>query len=160
MEAVVDKKHIKLFVSKNDFVTVVCPYCGLARQLDVSRFRNANKRLNGKCKCGESFICTIEFRKFFRKKVNLKGNFIFQGKAARNSITIQDISQQGMRFTTTDGCKVKDGNILEVNFRLDDNNKTLISKEVEVKSVHGQSIGCLFTNCQEYEKHLGFYLRP
>ena len=159
MDVTTEKKHIKFFVSNNNSVTIVCPNCGFVKQLDASRLKHSNKEINANCKCGESFFCSIEFRKFFRKKVKLRGDFVFPGKYNKNYITICDISQQGLRFTMSPGCKITEGDILEVNFELDNDSRTAITKQVKVKSVQGQSVGCQFTSLQEYERDLGFYLR-
>ena len=158
MENTQKKKHIKIFVDKSNRATVVCPSCGHSKQFDMTKFRNINKKLKGRCKCGESFLCTFEFRQYFRKETKLRGHFTFLGDRFQHDVLIKDISRYGLGFSMLSACDIKIGDMLEVTFRLDDANKTVIRKEVEVKSVHDRFVGCQFAGTQWYDKELGFYL--
>ena len=158
MEDAQKKKKVKVFV-KNNLATVICYNCGHAKQFDVTKFRNLNKTLRCRCKCGESFFCTLEFRQYFRKKTQLSGHFIFLKNHLQHKIIVNDVSQNGINFSMKTVCDIKIGDRLKVFFTLDDANKTVIRKQVEVKSANDQLIGCGFTDTQSYEKELGFYLR-
>ena len=153
-----EKKHIKIFVDKSNQATVICPSCGHSKQFDVTKFRNINKALRGRCKCGKSFLFTLEFRQYFRKKTKLSGHFAFLGDRFQHEVFVKDISRQGVGFLMLSVCDIKIGDMLEVTFTLDDANKTVICKQVEVTSVHDRFIGCQFAGPQWYDKGLGFYL--
>ena len=47
-----------------------------------------------------------------------------------------------------------------IDFVLDNNKSTRLSKEVEIRSVTDNYIGCQFVSHQVFEKDLGFYLQP
>lgn len=158
MEDAQEKKKIKIFVDNNNRATVICPVCGHSKQFDVTKFRNLNKTLRCRCKCGESFFCILEFRQYFRKKTKLRGHFTFLGDSSQYEIFVNNISRKGIYFSMPFVCDIKLGDMLKVTFTLDDTNKTVIRKQVEVKSVHDRLIGCCFTDPQRYDKELGFYL--
>ncbi|MDL1962962.1 MAG: hypothetical protein LWW98_01270 [Deltaproteobacteria bacterium] len=158
MEDAQKKKKIKIFVDKNNLATVICHSCGHAKQLDVTKFINLNKTLRCRCKCGKSFLCTLEFREYFRKKTKMIGHFTFLRDRSQHKIIVNDVSRKGINFSMLTVCDIKIGDILEVIFTLDDTHKTVICKQVEVKSVHNRLIGCYFTCPQWYDKELGFYL--
>ena len=159
MEDAQEKKKIKVFVGKNNRATVICHSCGHTKQFDVTKFRNLNKTLRCRCKCGKSFFCTLEFRQYFRKKTKLNGHFTFLGDPSQHKIIVNDVSQKGINFSMLTGCDIKIGDMLEVILTLDDANKTVIRKQVEVKSANDRLVGCCFTDTQSYDKKLGFYLR-
>ena len=159
MEDAQEKKKIKIFVDKNNRATVICHSCGHTKQFDVTKFKNLNKTLRCRCKCGKLFSCTLEFRQHFRKKTNLSGHFIFLRNHLQHKIIVNNISYSGINFSMLTNCDIKIGDMLEVIFTLDDANKTVIRKQVEVKSANDRLIGCCFTSTQSYDKELGFYLR-
>ena len=158
MEDAQEKKQIKVFVDNNNQGTVVCHSCGYAKQFDATKFKNLNKTLRCRCKCGKSFSCTLEFRQYFRKKTKLRGYFTFLGDRFQHKIFVNNVSRKGINFSMLFACDIKIGNILEVAFTLDDTNKTVVCKQVEVKSVCDRLIGCCFTDPQWYDRELGFYL--
>jgi len=158
MENTQEKKQNKVFVDNNNQVTVICHSCGYAKQFDATKFRNLNKTLRCRCKCGKSFSCTLEFRQYFRKKTKLRGHFTFLGDRFQHKIFVNNISLKGINLSMLSVCDIKIGDMLEVTFTLDDTNKTVIRKQVEVKSLHDRLIGCYFTDPQWYDKELGFYL--
>ncbi len=158
MENSQEKKKIKIFVDNNNQATVICPVCGHSKQFDVTKFKNLNKTLRSRCKCGQSFFCTLEFRQYYRKKTKLRGHFTFLGDYFKHEIFVNNVSWNGIGFSMPSVYDIKIGDMLEVTFTLDDTNKTVICKQVEVKSVHDRFIGCCFTCSQWYDKELGFYL--
>jgi len=159
MEDAQEKKKIKIFVDNNNLATVICHSCGHAKQFDVTKFINLNKTLRCRCKCGKSFFCTLEFRQYFRKKTKLSGHVTFLQDHLQYKIIVNNVSQDGINFSTLTACDIKIGDMLEVIFTLDDAKKTVISKRIEVKSANDRLIGCCFTDTQLYDKDLGFYLR-
>ena len=158
MEDAQEKKKIKIFVDNNNRATVICPVCGHSKQFDVTKFRNLNKTLRSRCKCGQSFFCTLEFRQNFRKKTKLSGHFTFLRDRFQHKIIVNNVSQNGINFLMLTVYDIKIGDMLEVIFTLDNANKTVIRKQVEVKSANDRLIGCCFAGIQSYDKELGFYL--
>jgi len=158
MEDTQEKKKIKIFVNNNNRATVICPICGHSKQFDVTKFKNLNKTLRSRCKCGHSFLCVLEFRQYYRKKTKLRGHFTFLGDYLQYKFFVNDVSWKGINFSMLSVCDIKIGDMLKVTFTLDDTNKSVIRKQVEVKYVHELLIGCCFTDPQWYDKELKCYL--
>ena len=158
MEDAQEKKQIKVFVDKNNQGTIICHSCGYAKQFDATKFRNLNKTLKCRCKCGKSFSCILEFRQYFRKKTKLRGHFTFLGNRFQHEIFVNNISRKGINFSILSVCDINVGNMLEVTFTLDDTSKSVIRKQAEVKFVQDRLVGCCLTDPQQYDKKFGFYL--
>jgi hypothetical protein len=117
--------------------------------------------IKAKCTCGKMFRCAVEFRRYYRKHVNLPGQFTNQRNGEEGPITIVRISLGGIDFfSPTSEHLFMENDILDVSFSLDDANHTGINRKVRVKSNKEKNIGAVFLNPQMYDKELGFYLLP
>jgi hypothetical protein len=74
-------------------------------------------------------------------------------------IHIKDVSVSGVGFTVNGMQFLERGHTLSLTFTLDDKKKTTLTKEVVVRSVQGDFVGCRFVETKAYEKELGFYLK-
>ena len=90
----------KVYVDYTNQVKIICPKCGLEQNKNVFKFKDSHKRLKANCKCGEVFRFTLDFRKHYRKNVQLDGECFVPGKDERDDILIKDISMTGINFTT------------------------------------------------------------
>ena len=88
----------KIYVNDTNQATIICPKCGFEKKVDVTDFKDTQKKLKAKCQCGETHRITIEFRKKYRKDVRLPGEYIIQGKGERGEIIIRELSLTGVRF--------------------------------------------------------------
>ena len=61
----------KVYVDGTNHATITCPSCKLEKNIDVTDFRDTHKRVKAKCRCGEAFRFTLEFRKFCSKSIAL-----------------------------------------------------------------------------------------
>ena len=147
-----------VYVDDTNQATIICPRCGFTKKIDVTKFRNTHKSVKAKCKCNEIFQFTIEFRKHYRKKVKLTGEYIIQKNGKKGDIIIRDLSIGGIRFETLILHQISTDDILEVRFRLNNSSKKEIRKKVQVIWVDGLSVGAQYTERKLYEKDLGFYL--
>jgi hypothetical protein len=76
-------------------------------------------------------------------------------------MVIHDLSMGGMRLEPIGRAVFKPGDLLTVDFRLDDENKSTIRTVAIVKSIGERDIGVEFVNPDEHtRKILGFYLMP
>ena len=73
----------KVYVNDTNQATIICPKCEFEKNIDVTDFKDTQKRLKAKCKCGETHRFTIEFRTKYRKDVRLPGEYIIQGKGRK-----------------------------------------------------------------------------
>ena len=120
-----DKPEHRVFVNDRGEGTFICPACNKGVIRDLSDFSDLQSavRLKCKCSCGKVYRVLVERRRHFRKPVNLVGKFIFQpsqGNAVKGLAKIRDISQSGMRFSVNNMPDFKVGDMLIIEFTLDD----------------------------------------
>ena len=154
-------KTEKVFVKQDKTVNIKCPYCNRVRMVSVNLFKDPNKINKIKCACSKVFNITFEFRKMYRKETELQGTY--KSKSTEDDegkIVVNNISMGGVGFFVVHAHRIAIGDDLLVEFRLDDQQKTLISREVRVQIIKGNYIGTEFVNVAAYDKYLGFYLMP
>lgn len=153
----------KIFVNEDGNAVMTCPECQTAKMVDVSRFKNIEKavRLKVRCPNGHAYRVVLERRVHFRKQVTLPGIFTLPNQKTRAPMTVQDISRTGLNFKLSAPAALAEGDKIRVEFRLDDDHRTLIQKDVVVRTVHGINIGAQFYSIDPanvYDKALGFYM--
>ena len=141
---------------------ITCPFCNITKKISVSQFKDKKHRIVTKCKCGERFAIQLNFRASYRKEVDLKGMFMVTSPRSSHwcEMEVSDLSRTGIGFRNAemDTVDVKKGDKLKIKFNLDNAKKTLIEKQVIVKIVIDQYVGCEFQDLALEEKELGFYL--
>ena len=162
-EVISEKRTVrpeKVFVS-NGTATISCPNCRKAKRLTVDRYCGKNHTVKVRCTCETSFLAYLEFRKHYRKPTELKGVYrITSEGGGGGSVSIHNLSRDGIGFTVSGMHRIKTGQKALIDFVLDNNKSTRLIKEVEIKSVRNNYIGCQFVSHQPFEKDLGFYLQP
>ena len=148
-----------IFVGDNNQATIICPKCGFTKNIDATNFKNTKKSLKAKCKCGEVFQVTFEFRKHYRKNVRLSGEYIVHGKGEKGEVIIRDLSLSGIRFESLSPHQISTDDTLEVSFKLDNPMRSEIRKIIKVMWVRDRIVGAQYCELKSYEKDLGFYLR-
>ena len=106
----------KIYVGYTNKVMIICPKCGLEKNKIVFNFKNTHKRLKAKCKCGEVFRFTLDFRKYYRKNVRLTGEYFVRGKDEKEEILIEDISKTGIKFATLKPPNFSKDDLVELKF--------------------------------------------
>jgi hypothetical protein len=125
----------------------------------VANFKDTHKKLKAKCRCGEIFRFTLEYRKHYRKKVRLPGEYSVQGKDERGEIIIEDISASGIRFASLKPHYISRNDTVELKFTLDNQMRTQIQGLVKIAWMIDRNVGAEFINPKSLEKDLGFYLK-
>jgi hypothetical protein len=148
----------KVHVDDNNQATVICPKCKHEKIIDVTEFKDTHKRVKAKCRCGEVFRITLEFRKHKRKKVWLSGEYFVQGKDEKGEIKIEDISLGGIRFASLEPHYISRNDTVELRFTLDNPMRTEIQAPIEVKWIIDQNVGGQFFDPRSLEKDLMPYL--
>ena len=150
---------VKVLVGSGGKAGITCPHCGKHHLAAVDKFRGVKNLLSLKCSCGERFKVELNFRKHARKKVRLTGTFrnLTSGSSKRRSMTVNDLSLNGLAFTTIGSTDIETGHRLLVHFTLDNRKGTELERTVSVMNVRDTTYGCRFVNA-EFEKELGFYL--
>lgn len=149
----------KFYVDDADQSTVVCPKCGFAKQIDTKKYKSTSKKLKAKCKCGEVFKFTIEFRKYYRKNVRLPGEYRVQESGEGGEIIIDNLSLGGVQFETLKPHRMTTNNIMILKFKLDNSGRTEIQRSAKVMWIKGHNIGAEFIGPKLSERDLAFYLR-
>jgi hypothetical protein len=101
---------------------------------------------------------TMERRQYYRKDVQLAGRFENPDTGETGDYLIENVSLNGLGFTTLlNHCLVKNA-LIKVIFRLDDSRRTEITRMVRVRYINERYVGCQFSDQKSYDSDLGFYL--
>lgn len=149
----------KIYVDYTNIASITCPNCGLEKNIDVANFKDTHKKLKAKCRCGEIFRFTLEYRKHYRKKVRLPGEYFVQGKDEHGEIIIEDISATGTRFACIRPHYISRNDTVELKFTLDNQMRTQIQELVKIVWIIDRNVGAEFMNPKLLAKDLGFYLK-
>jgi hypothetical protein len=160
---------IKTYIGEDNTVTIRCAVCGRNKTIDAVEYKTANRQLPVKCQCGHSFSVSFEWRKFYRKEVALAGEYIRdQGTGQEvgtmlvedirwGGMVLENLCMGGLAFRTDSKNSLKEGDIVQVKFALDDIPKSQVTRNVVVKSVDGPMVRAEFCDNQP-GRALMFYL--
>ena len=150
---------VKVFVTQEGDATFSCPSCSEVRFRNVDQFmqKATAVRVKCKCSCGHEYIAELERRRFVRKLLELSGIYREIGGERQGLVTVMDISRSGLRMHLNVNPGLPEGARIEVEFRLDDRERSLIRREGLVRYACGLDIGIEFDSFDHYDK-LGPYL--
>jgi len=136
----------RVFVNNDNVATFACPKCEKKITMDFSPYMNVSEILmmECRCRCGHSNTVVVERRKFQRREVHIPGIYAVRKGNIKGRMTVKDLSRGGLKFELETKKNVKVGDKLFVKFSLDDPKKTLIKKDVFIRSIFGLSIGSEF----------------
>ena len=150
---------------ENDTVIITCSECEKSQKVDVSEFAESHvqshKALKTQCACGNVFQVTINTRKQPRRKTNLTGAYMkFQGLKSKEYgfFVVEDLSIEGLRFRARAPHEIHVGEVLKVNFILDDDESSEIWASLMVKHVQDFSVGGAFCNLKDVDERFVRYL--
>ncbi len=149
----------KIYVDDANQATIICPKCLFEKNIDVTNFKDTQKKLKAKCRCGEVFRLTLEFRKHYRKKVRLPGEYFVLGKDEKGEIIIEDISASGIRFASLKPHYISRNDTVELKFTLDNPMRTEIQKLIKIIWIIDRNVGAQYIDSKSLEKDLRFYLQ-
>ena len=147
-----------VYAGAADHVTITCPKCGLVKNKVVTDFKDTPKRVKATCKCGEVFRVFLEFREDNRKIVRLSGTYFDQEKDEKGEILIKNISITGINFETLKPHNISKGDIVELEFTLDNRNKTELNTLVKIMRVNDLNVGGQFIDESSLKQDLVLYL--
>lgn len=153
---------VKAYVDEQNHTVFICPHCGFEKRFDASPFKNRKKVITAKCKCGNINEIEIEFRKQFRKNVELFGNCTIKKTQKLCEMIVKDLSFKGIGIELLHIYKkqmadIDVGDIIEVEFKLGGTKGELITKRCIVRLKLPNHIGAEFQD-ENFSKQLGFYL--
>ena len=147
-----------IYAGATNHVTIICPKCGLKKNTNVSKFKDTHKRVKAKCKCGEVFRLDLEFRRYHRKIVRLAGEYFEQEKDEKGEVLIKDISMTGINFETLKPHNISKDDTVELEFTLDNPNKTELHTIVKIMWVNDLDVGGQFIDQSSLKQDLVLYL--
>lgn len=153
----------RVFIGNKTAVEVVCPQCDKSLTLPVEKIPSIGKPVRAKCTCGIQFTVVFDRRTNYRKPTGLLGKFARKVNSELQvwETVINDLSRGGLSMKAPAGLDLKVGEVIRVEFRLDNVEQSLIRAQVIVKSVRRGAIGVEFHSLEEHtRKQLGFYLMP
>jgi len=134
----------KFYVDENNQARITCHKCGINKNLDVTKFKDTHKRLKAKCKCGEEFRLTLDFRRHYRKNVQLAGEYVVQEKDEKGEILIEDISMTGINFATLMPHNFAINDTVELKFTFGNPMKTRVQEPVKIIRIIDRNVGAQY----------------
>lgn len=156
-----EAKSVKTYVRPDNTAVITCPHCNRQKTVPVDAYKGSKSHIKIKCGCKNVFTVNLEFRKRQRKRTSLRGTYINNSQRnKRGSLVIRNISVSGLEFSTLDTHDFKVEDELTIEFNLDDEQRSLITKDVIVRDVRERSVGCEFERGGEFafDGPLGFYI--
>jgi hypothetical protein len=156
----------RIFIGDKNEVPIVCRQCGAHKTVNESQIKGYGKPLRVKCRCGSIFNVVFEKRTYYRKETDLLGVCYRSGSDEPwSNITVSNLSKTGIGFTLdSKGVRdsdIREGNILRIQFTLDDRERSVVRIKVIVRSIGDKRVGGeLYQPEQHTMKQLGFYLTP
>ena len=133
-----------VYVDYTNQATIICPKCGLEKNIDVTNFKDTHKKLKVKCRCGEDFRLTLDFRKNYRKNVRITGEYFVQGKDENGEVIIENISANGIGFAILSPHYISQNDIVELKFTLDNPIRTEIQELVKIIWIIDRNVGAQY----------------
>ena len=99
-----------------------------------------------------------ERRQYYRKDVQLAGSFTNGETGESGDFLVENVSLNGLGFTTLLGNRLSKNDLITVSFRLDDARRSEITRVARVRYMSDRYVGCQFTDQKSYDTDLGFYL--
>ena len=156
----------KVFVTGTNMVVFECPECSKSKVADVSKYKDLRQvvRLKVKCPCGHSYKVILERRKYYRKDVNFSGSYTHvlpDYREDKGGMTVKDLSNSGVKIKLNVKKDFKIGDILSVEFSLNDKQRSLIKKDAVIKKISNSYLGLEFNSIDSSDpsdKAIGFYM--
>lgn len=150
-------------ISNKATAIVPCSKCRKTKAVDVSHYLEQEKNIEFivQCDCGNGYTAFVEKRKQHRLKTDLQGTFVHlldEKEIGRGVMTVCDLSLSGIKLKVNVEHSFAVGDILQLEFKLDDIQKSLIQKKVVIRHMHLPFIGTEFYYKETIEKALGYYL--
>jgi hypothetical protein len=148
------------YVQEDGTVPTTCPACGAQRSISSAQFNHRGGPVEVICPCGTRFTVLAEFRKAYRRSVNLQGTYTKGASAEEHgNIRIENLSMTGLGCITEEGHGIAVGDELIVHIILDKTEFEDIKVTVAVIHIYERLVGCHFKELtSQTEDRLASYL--
>jgi len=159
---------IEVHLSPQKTFLVVCPHCNQSRIFNLKDLpQNSPNPFNYECRCGGFSSVLLNYRRSYRKRVNLAGMFTVpsESKKIQRICTILDISATGMQIVTDYFKPISEGQLIQATIILDDKWHTRLELPCVVLRISRENarsrLRLKFVNLSTHQQQiLGSYLMP
>ncbi len=138
---------------------LVCAECGNSRQITVSNLPQLGKIYRIRCQCGNTAALVLDRRKHKRQRINFIGLYSVKGSIRDHIVSVVNLSRKGLCFKRTDNTRLGNGQVISIDFQLDNPERDSVQCEAIVRSVIDDKVGVEFQNLGgRIDRTLGFYL--
>ncbi|SHF23845.1 PilZ domain-containing protein [Desulfacinum infernum DSM 9756] len=148
----------KVYVSQDNSAIVICEACGRTKKLVNIQEEQPGKKIRVHCGCGANFTIILERRRYYRKQVYLPGYYAKTSVPGEHPMIVRDISLGGLRFETVEEHDLRKGDVVRVRFRLDNPDRTSITRPVIVRYAGHKVVGTEYFKDDPVDRALGAYL--
>jgi hypothetical protein len=141
---------------------VTCHQCGKPNRIDTTTTK-LKQPIQIECQCGNCFSIQLEQREYYRKEVKLTGKYqrLLPENQEEGKLIIEDISYTGIGCRTVKKHNLKEEDVLQVEFTLDDVHNSQVAESGIVKDIRDRYLGIKFQDLTQHSrKAIGFYLLP
>jgi hypothetical protein len=102
---------ITVHVDQDNFAMIYYLYCGSTKRVSIAKLKGIKHKVLTKCTCENRFEVNLNFRRFYRKVVQIPGEVIIVPSVVSTwwKMTVCDISMQGFRFVMLDRALINKG---------------------------------------------------
>jgi len=152
---------IKTHVDSDGTAAITCPVCNNQKRTSVSTFKQKKHVLKVRCSCKTTFRVLLNYRSHYRKSVNLSGIYttLYQYDRCKGLAQITNVSAGGVQYRVVGLNRLHPGSIIDLDFQLDDKQRSPIKKQALVRYSHDNVVGCEFVDKGDSDRALSFYLR-
>ena len=140
--------------------TAVCDNCNRRITLALGQFKDKAGKFKVQCKCGVAFKATFGFPNAFVKEVKLQGSYTNLRNKSQGDMVIEKLSMDGVGFRMYDEHSVKAGDVVSIEFTLDNATESEVKQQVKVLSVFERYVGAKYVESRKRNATIGFYLMP
>jgi hypothetical protein len=154
-------KTVKTHVDSDGTAAITCPVCSNQKRASVATLKDKKHALTVRCSCKTVFRVLLNYRSHYRKSVNLSGTYttLYQYDQCKGLAQITNVSAGGLQYRVVGLNRLHPGSIVDLDFQLDNTQRSQINKQALVRYAHDNVVGCEFVDKGESDRALGFYLR-
>ncbi len=151
---------IRVFTNEKGEAVIRCCVCGRKKIANVTAYQGSDKKIKVTCPCGTAFFIHLDWRRHYRKQVNLDGDYLRDGPNEEiGTMEVKDVSMGGLGMMILQRHSLNPGDIVRVSFELDDGPRSHIARNAIVRNVNGSLVGVEFCD-NKLDKALAFYVLP
>jgi hypothetical protein len=154
-------QSITTHVDSDGTTAITCPVCSSQKRISVATLKHKKHVLKARCSCKTVFSVLLNYRRNYRKPVNLSGTYktFRQYYKCKGLTQITNISAGGLQYSVIGQNRLYPGCIIDLDFQLDDKQFSPIKKRAVVRHSHDNVVGCEFIAKGDPDRALAFYLR-